>query len=62
MAPIARILARVLAGMLIGGGYMSQGTADSIFADPAFDMALGTLIWAATEGFYWLAKRWGWST
>ena len=62
MAPILRILARVLAGFLIGGGYMSQGTADSIFADPAFDMAIGAVLWGATEAFYWMAKRWGWRT
>lgn len=62
MAPILRILARVLAGALIGAGYISHGTAESIFADPAFDMALGTLIWAGTEAFYWMARRFGWRT
>lgn len=62
MGPIIRIVARVLAGFLIGAGYMTDSTADAIFADPAFDMAVGTILWAVTEGFYWLAKRWGWST
>lgn len=62
MAPLIRILARVLAGFLIGAGYMTQGAAESVFSDPAFDMALGALIWGATEAFYWLAKRYGWRT
>lgn len=62
MAPLIRILARIGAGFLIGAGYMTQGTADSVFSDPAFDMAIGAVIIAATEGWYWLAKRFGWAT
>lgn len=62
MGPLVRILARVAAGFLIGRGYMTDTAAETIFSDPAFDMAVGFLIWAGTEGFYWAAKRWGWRT
>lgn len=62
MGPIIRIAARVLAGFLIGAGYMSESAVDSIFADPAFDMAIGAVLWGVTETFYWLAKRYSWAT
>jgi len=62
MAPIIRILCRVLAGFLIGAGYMTESSADAIFSDPAFDMAIGVILWAVTEGFYWMARRFGWRT
>lgn len=62
MGPLIRILARVLAGFMIGRGYTTTEATDAIFNDPAFDMATGFLIWGATEGFYWAAKRWGWRT
>jgi hypothetical protein len=62
MAPLIRILARILAGFLIGAGYMTQGAAESVFSDPAFDMAIGAVIIAATEGWYWLARKFGWRT
>lgn len=60
MAPIIRILARVLAGFLIGAGYMSDSTVSAIFSDPAFDMAIGAVLWGATEAFYWMALKFGW--
>lgn len=62
MAPIIRILARVVAGFLIGAGWFTESAAESIFSDPAFDMAIGSALWAGTEAFYWLAKRYGWRT
>lgn len=62
MAPILRILARVLAGFLIGAGYMSESTVSAIFSDPAMDMAVGAILWGVTETFYWLAKRYAWAT
>src|SRR5690606_32826082 len=57
MGPIIRITARVLAGFLIGAGYMSESTVSAIFSDPAMDMAIGAVLWGVTETFYWLAKR-----
>lgn len=62
MGPIIRILARVVAGFLIGAGWFTSDAADSIFNDPAFDAAVGAILWAATEGFYYIAKRFGWAT
>ena len=62
MAPILRIVARIIGGMLIGAGYANEGTVDSIFSDPAFDMALGAIVIGATEFYYYLAKRYGWET
>lgn len=62
MAPIIRILARVLAGFLIGAGWFTESAAESIFSDPAFDMAVGAMLWGVTEGFYLFAKKLGWRT
>ena len=62
MAPVIRILARVLAGFLIGAGFFTEDAADAVFNDPAFDAAIGAVLWAVTEVYYLLAKRLGWST
>lgn len=62
MAPIVRILARVLAGFLIGAGWFTEDAAESIFNDPAFDMAVGAVLWGVTELYYYAAKRFGWKT
>jgi hypothetical protein len=62
MAPIVRILLRVLAGFLIGSGYFTETATDAIFNDPAFDAAIGAVLWGATEVAYVLAKRLGWRT
>lgn len=64
--PIARILLRVLAGILIGKGWFGAEEANSLIADPEFaaiaEMAVGGAIWAATEAYYALAKKLGWQT
>jgi hypothetical protein len=62
MAPLIRILARVLAGFLIGAGWFTEDAADSIFSDPDFDIAIGAVVWALTELYYLAAKRFGWTT
>jgi len=62
VAPVIRILARVLAGFLIGAGFFTEDAADAVFNDPAFDAAIGAVLWAVTEVYYLLAKRLGWST
>ena len=67
-AVISRILLRVLAGVLIGWG-LSDIT-DILTADPSveqivavgLDAAAGAAVWAATEIWYWAAKRFGWRT
>lgn len=66
MGPLIRIVARVAAGFLIGRGWVGLDTVDQIFNDPASDAAFeiiaGGAVWTVTEGFYALAKRWGWRT
>lgn len=62
MAPFFRIVARVIAGILIGKGWFSEETVESIFSDPALDMAIGAVIWGTVEICYYLAKRFGWKT
>lgn len=66
--PIARILLRVFAGMLMG--YMSSDVVDNLLSSPdvetlmvaLVDASIGLAIWAATEVYYGLAKRYGWKT
>ncbi len=64
MGPLIRILARVGAGFLIGRGWVSLDQVDQIFNDPASDAAFeiiaGATVWTVTEGFYMLARRFGW--
>lgn len=65
MGPLVRILARVMAGFLIGRGWVSLDQVDQIFNDPASDAAFeiiaGGAVWAVTEVFYAMAHRFGWS-
>ena len=63
----ARILLRVLAGILIGWG--ARDVADIITTDPdilsvaiaALDVLFGALVWGAGEVWYFLARRFGWA-
>lgn len=60
VGPIARILARILAGFLIGRGY---GSEDAIYSYlPDIEMILGFALWAMTELLYAQAKKRGWAT
>lgn len=67
-AVISRILLRVLAGILAGWGL--RDVSDMLTADPSveqviisgLDIAAGLAVWAATEIWYWAAKRFGWRT
>lgn len=58
--PVARILARVLAGYLIGLGYASEETASQYL--PEIEVILGFALWAFTEYLYSVAKKKGWAT
>ncbi len=67
--PIARILLRVIAGILMG--YMvPQQVVDELLSSPdvetimtaVVDASLGLVIWGGTEIFYAAAKRLGWKT
>jgi hypothetical protein len=63
MTPIIRILLRVLAGFLVGKGFTE---AQTLAGDPELialaEAGVGALILAVTEGWYYLAKRFGWKT
>jgi hypothetical protein len=62
----ARIALRYLAGILVTRGLLSASDSDFITTDPDISMLVeagaGLAIGAAVEGWYWLAKRFGWRT
>lgn len=62
---VSRILLRVLAGIMIGYGLPSDWV-DALTRDPdalmTAEVVVGGALWAVTEGFYYLAKRFGWQT
>lgn len=64
MAPFVRIGLRWLGGMLVAKGWLGTGD-QSLFADPdmvqAACWALAALCAIVSEGWYVLARRWGWS-
>ncbi|GLQ36766.1 hypothetical protein GCM10007908_03860 [Rhizobium albus] len=64
-APVIRIILRVIAGIMIGYG-LPKDWADQIVTDPdalfVAETIVGALLWAATEAFYIMAKRFGWKT
>lgn len=61
-----RIALRWVSGYLVIHGILGQEDASAIFTDPDFAMllepAIGFVIGAATEGWYALAKKFGWAT
>lgn len=67
--PIARILLRIIAGVLIGR-MVSQPVVDQLLTSPdvevlmtaLVDASLGLAVWAGTEAYYIVAKRMGWKT
>lgn len=67
---LARIILRVLAGVLMGYGVASNDAISSVISDPdvatmfaaLLDMLPGLVVWGASELWYWFAKRFGWST
>lgn len=65
-AVLARIALRYLAGALIARGLLGIDDVNTLLTDPdvaaLIEIAMGAAIAAATEGFYALARRFGWST
>lgn len=66
LAPLARVILRYVAGALLGAG-VSVGAAGYVLADDPdlvmlVSIGLSFLIGAASEGFYYLAKKYGWRT
>lgn len=66
IAPLARILARYLAGYLVLKGMLDPHLGSQIGADAdvlkLLEMLLGAALGCVTEFWYWLAKRLGWKT
>lgn len=64
--PIARIILRYLSGFLVSYGLLSPDMGSEFAVDPdlinVLVIALGAIAGAATEFYYWLAKRYGWPT
>lgn len=62
---IIRIGLRYLAMLLISKGIFSPELGNTIVADPdvlaAVQVGVGTAIAAATEAWYWAARKFGWA-
>ncbi|MBW3099274.1 hypothetical protein [Pseudohoeflea coraliihabitans] len=62
----ARIILRVVAGFLIAKGWFAPKEIEWITTDPdvltIVNIGVGAAIWAATEFYYCLAKRFRWAT
>lgn len=65
MAPVIRILLRYATAPLLYYGLINEGEASDLIADPEIaqwvSLAAGVVAPIAAEGWYWLAKRWGWA-
>lgn len=65
LGPISRILLRVLVGFLVAKAFLTPGDGNMIASDPEFaaliEGTLAGMIWAITEGWYWIAKKLGWA-
>jgi len=63
---IARIALRYLAAFLVARGILPADVRDGIFADPelvdVLQAGIGVAIGATVEGWYAIAKRYGWRT
>jgi len=64
VAPFVRIFLRYLGGYLVARGFLAQGDV-GLFNDPELVAAISyggaALCALAGEGWYWAAKRFGWS-
>jgi hypothetical protein len=60
IAPIARIMARYISGVLVTYGFVSPE--DAAILNPEIVAIAGLMIGLATEGVYAFAKRKGWAT
>lgn len=60
--PLIRNVLRVLAGSTLHSWAVAKDDIDAIFSDPAVDLLIGGFLLVIAEGWYLLAKRFGWST
>lgn len=65
MAPIARIISRYIVGAILMKAGIDATTAASVGADPdvvvVVQAGVGLGVAVVTEGFYALARRFGWA-
>lgn len=63
---LTRIVLRYLAAMLVAKGLLTSDMTDVFVTDPdilaAAEIAIGVVIGAVAEGWYYLARRLGWET
>lgn len=66
MTVFIRIGLRYVAAFLVARGLLDPGLGDAVATDPdvlaAAHIVGGALAALVAEGWYWLAKRMGWST
>ena len=64
-AVVTRILLRYISGALVVRGLLGADDGSMFANDPdvamALETGLGLAVGAATEGWYYLARKWGWS-
>ena len=65
MAPIIRIFLRYMTAPLLYFGLINANEASDLIADPEIaqwvSLAAGAIAPFVAEGWYWLARKWGWS-
>jgi len=65
IAPVSRILLRYVAGILIAKGWLDAGFGQQFATDTdvlaLVQMGVGFAAAAASEGWYWLARKFGWT-
>lgn len=64
-AVITRILLRYAAGALVAHGLLASDVGNQLAMDPdvlaALEVGVGAILMAISEGWYYLARRFGWS-
>lgn len=60
MSPLVRILLRYGAAFLVAKGWLTADDATSFVTDPDVEMLVGAAIGALVEGWYVLARKYGW--
>jgi len=64
--PLARIVARYLIGAFVTYSLLTPEVGEELTSDPetqiVIELMIGGVLTAGVEGFYALAKRYGWAT
>lgn len=62
LAPAIRNLLRYAIGAAVAEGLVSQAVGDALGSSEVLNLAAAVVAAALVEGYYYLAKRRGWST